>query len=119
MKGEDNDGFVYVKNKLDAALKAKVDEIGEQTKQDEEQKKKFKKMTKREKEMYITKNAGRLDKNGLKKRRKTLIQQEMELHEAYQLLIAEHKRKVTKRTKTKLSVVCALMKTNSEPFKTN
>ena len=119
MEGEDMEGSVYVKDKLDAALKAKVDEIKEQKREEEEEKKKFEKMTKKENEIYRTKNAGRIDKNGLKKRRKTLVQQEMEFHEAYQLLLAEHKRKVIKRTKKKMSTVYALMKTNSDPYKTN
>jgi hypothetical protein len=113
MKGEEDDESGYVKSKLDSALRAKVDEIEELKKQEEDEKRKFEKMTKKEKEIYKTKNAGRLDKNGLKKRRKTLLQQEIDLHEAYQLLLAEHRRKVTTRAKKKMSAVCALMKIKS------
>jgi hypothetical protein len=119
MQGEDDDESAYVKNKLADALKAKVDEIDEQKKQDEKEKKKFEKLTKKEKEIYKIKNAGRVDKNGVKKRRKTLLQQEIDVHEAYQLLLAEHKRKVTTRAKKKMSSVCTLMKMNSGAFKTN
>ena len=67
-------------------------------------------MTKKEKEVYKSKNSGRLDKNGLKKRRKTLSEEERELHEAYQMLLSEHNKKVRKRTKQKLAVMTALMK---------
>ena len=115
MEGEDTDENQYVKTKLDTALREKVDEIEEQKKQEVKDKMKFEKMSKKEKEIYTTKNAGRLDKNGLKKRRKTLQQQEIEVHEAYQLLLAEHKRKVTTRAKNKLSAVCTLMKMHSGP----
>jgi hypothetical protein len=100
-------------------LKAKVDEIEVQKRKEEDEKKKFEKLSKREKEIYKTKNVGLLDKNGLKKRRKTLLQQQIEVHEAYQLLLSEHKRKVTTRVKNKISTVCTLMKMRSGPFKTN
>ena len=76
-------------------------------------------MTKKEKEVYKSKNSGRLDKNGLKKRRKTLVEQEMEVHEAYQMLLSEHNKKVRSRTKAKLAVMTALMKVGSGQNKMN
>ena len=76
-------------------------------------KKRFDKMSKREKEIYTKKNHGRLDQNGLKKRRKTLLEQEREVHEAYQLLLTEHSKKVKTRTRQKLAAMTALMKINS------
>ena len=70
-------------------------------------------MSKREKENYLRKNTGRVDKNGVKKRRQTFSEQERDAHEAYQLLLSEHNRKVLARTKKKLSAVKALMKMNA------
>jgi len=91
-----------------------MDKITEEKLKEEEEKKKLEKMTKREKETYQTKNFGRLDKYGMKKRRKTLHEQERESHEAYQILLSEHNKKVRARAMQKLSVVTALMKMNSE-----
>ena len=91
-----------------------MDKITEEKIKEEEEKKKLEKMTKREKEIYKTKNAGRLDsKTGLKRRRKTLQEQEREFHEAYQILLSEHNKKVRARAMQKISVVTALMKTTS------
>ena len=116
---EDGKESEYVKHNLDAALKSKVDEIAEKKKQEEEEKNRFKKMTKKEKEIYKTKNTGRIDENGLKKKRKTLLEQEREIHEAYQMLLSEHNKKVRARTKKKLSAVTAFMKINSGQLKMN
>ena len=106
---EDGDSE-YVKHNLDAALKSKIDDIADKKEQEEEEKKRFAKMTKKEKEIYKNKNTGRLDENGLKKRRKTLLEQEREVHEAYQMLLSEHNKKVRTRTKQKVKAVTALMK---------
>ena len=70
-------------------------------------------MTKKEKEVYKNKNHGRLTENGIKRRRKPLLEEEREIHEAYQLLLSEHNRRVKKRVKQKLATVTALMKMNT------
>ena len=102
---------------MDDALKAKIDDIMEKKKQEEEEKKRFEKMTKKDKEIYKAKNAGRLDQNGIKRKRKTLLELEREAHEAYQMLISEHNRKVRSRTMQKLSAVNSLVKMNSLQIK--
>ena len=84
-----------------------------------QEKKIFDKMSKKEKEIYRNKNVGRIDQNGLKKRRKPLSEQEREVHEAYQLLLSEHKKKVKTRTKQKMAAMTALMKLNSGQNKIN
>ena len=98
---------------MDAALIAKVDDITEKKKQEEDQKERFEKKTKKEKEIYKAKNADRIDQNGLKSKRKTLLEIEREAHEAYQLLVSEHNRRVRSRTMQKLSTVNSLIKRNS------
>ena len=113
IEGDDNKDSEYVKHVLNAALKAKVDELEELKKKDENDKKKFEKMSKREKELYKKANFGRIDEHGVKKRRQALSEQEREVHEAYQMLLAEHKKKVAARTKKKLSAVTTLLKINS------
>ena len=76
IEGDDNNDQEYVKNVLSAALKTKLEEIEELRKQDEKDKKKFEKMKKREKELYKREKFGRIDENGVKKRRQTLTEQE-------------------------------------------
>ena len=94
-------------------MKEKIDKIADERIKEEQEKKKFENLTKREKNIFLAKNAGRLDKNGLKRKRKTLMEQEREAHEAYQILLSEHNKKVKTRTMQKLSVVNTLMKINS------
>ena len=113
IEGDDNNDQEYVKNVLSAALKTKLEEIEELRKQDEKDKKKFEKMKKREKELYKREKFGRIDENGVKKRRQTLTEQETNAHEAFQLLLSEHNKKVIARAKKKLSVVTSLMKLNA------
>ena len=96
-----------------------MDELEEKKKQEVQEKKIFDKMSKKEKEIYTKKNQGRLDRNGLKKKRKTLLEQEREVHEAYQLLLSEHNKKVKIRTKQKIAAMSAIMKMNSGQIKMN
>ena len=111
-EGEDHDESNFVKNKLDYAHKEKMDEITEKKKLEEAEKKRFASMTKKEKEIYKNKNHGRLTESGTRRRRKTLLEEEREVHEAYQLLLSEHNRRVKKRVKQKLKTVTTLMKMN-------
>ena len=90
-----------------------MDEITEKKKLEEVEKKRFASMTKKEKEIYKNKNRGRLTENGTRRRRKTLLEEERELHEAYQLLLSEHNKRVKKRVKQKLKTVTTLMKMNT------
>ena len=89
-----------------------MDEITEKKKLEEAEKKRFASMTKKEKEIYKNKNRGRLTESGTRRRRKTLLEEERELHEAYQLLLSEHNKRVKKRVKQKLKTVTTLMKMN-------
>ena len=70
-------------------------------------------MTKKEKEKYQNMYRGRVDQDGVKKRRQTLLEQEIEVHEAYQLILAEHNKKVKRRVKQKLAAVFAMRKITS------
>ena len=90
-----------------------MDEITEKKKLEEAEKKRFASMTKKEKEIYKNKNRGRLTESGTRRRRKTLLEEERELHEAYQLLLSEHNKRVKKRVKQKLKTVTTLMKMNA------
>ena len=112
LEEDDGKGSEYVKQKLNAALQEKVDSIAEQKKQEEDEKKILEKMKKKEKEIYKAKYAGRLKRNG-----KPLLEQEREAHQAYQLLLSEHNKKVRSRMLQKLTAVNALVKINSGEIK--
>ena len=90
-----------------------MEDITEKKKIEAAEKRRFKKMSKQEKEIYKNKNGGRIDQNGGRRRRKSLIEEEREVHEAYQLLLSEHKLRVKKRVKAKLQVVTTMMKLNA------
>ena len=73
-----------------------MDEITEKKKLEEAEKKRFTSMRKKEKDIYKNKNRGRLTESGTRRRRKTFLGEEQELHEAYQLLLSEHIKRVKK-----------------------
>ena len=100
---------MYVKDRLDEALRNKVDEIEEKRIAEEAEKAKFEKMTKQQKEQYKIKNRAKLEK----KKKKTLFMEERDVHESYQLLLSEHHKRVKLRTKQKLAVVASLMNKNT------
>ena len=55
------------------------------------------------------------NKRGIKTKKKSLIQEEIDIHEAYQLLLSERHKRVKLRTKQKLARIAALSKhSNSE-----
>ena len=85
-----------VKEKLSEALRKKIEEIEEQRVKEQEEKNRIEKMTKKEKEKLKLKEAR---KNKAKK--KTPIQEERDAHEAYQLILSEHHRRVKQRVKQK------------------
>ena len=68
-------------------------------------------MTKKQKEQYKLKQRGKVEY----KKKKTLCQEERDIHEAYQLLLAEHHKRVKQRVKQKISTVAALMKKPTDP----
>ena len=113
VEGGDNDEADYLKNKLDKAHSEKIDEIAEKKILEAAEKKRFDSMTRKEKEIYKNKNHGRLTENGTKRRRKTLLEEEREVHEAYQLILSEHNRRVKRRVKQKLATMTAMMKLNT------
>ena len=98
-----------MKDRLDEALRNKVDEIEEKKIAEEAEKAKFEKMTKQQKDQYKLKNRVKLER----KKKKTLIMEEREIHESYQLLLAEYHKRVKQRTKQKLAVVASLMNKSS------
>ena len=96
----------YVKDKLDDALRKKVDEIDDKRVLEEAEKERLEKMTKKQKEQHKQKSRGKIEY----KKKKTLHQEERDIHEAYQLLLSEHSKRVKQRTKQKLATITALMK---------
>ena len=98
-------------------MKAKIDKITKKKKQEEDEKKRFDTMSKKEKLKHKNKSSGNIDQNRSKRRNKTLVEEERDAHEAYQLLLSEHNKRVRKRMRQKLSAVNALMKINSGIFK--
>ena len=106
----ENDKSSYVKDKLDDALQRKVDEIEVRRQAEEAEKFRLENMTKQQKEKHKYKNIGKLDPNSQKKNKKSLIQEERDIHEAYQLLLSEYHKRVKQRTKKKIATVAALMK---------
>ena len=105
--GQESGG--YVKDRLDEALRNKVDEIEEKRIAEEAEKAKFEKMSKQQKDQYKLKNRAKLEK----KKKKTLFMEERDIHESYQLLLSEHHKRVKQRTKQKLAVVASLMSKSS------
>ena len=72
-------------------------------------------MTKKEKEKHSRdeeiRDQNRLSRRGSKKK-KTIQEEEREIHEAYQILLSEHNKRVRIRTKQKLAAITSLMKIN-------
>ena len=72
-------------------------------------------MTKKEKEKHSRdeeiRDQNRLSRRGPKKK-KTIQEEEREIHEAYQILLSEHNKRVRIRAKQKLAAVTSLMKIN-------
>ena len=79
---------------------------------EEAEKQKLEKMTKKQKEQLKLKTRGKIEY----KKKKTLLEEEREIHEAYQLLLSEHSKRVKQRTKQKLQTIIAFTKKpNSDP----
>ena len=88
---------VYVKEKLSEALRIKIESIEEEREKEAAEMKKLENMTKKQREKY------EMQKKKKKKvvKKKTSIQEEREAHEAYQLVLSEHYRRVKQRVKQK------------------
>ena len=81
-------------------MRKKIEEIEEQRIKEQEEKTRIEKMTKKEREKYQLKQAR---KN--KGKKKTPIQEERDAHEAYQLILSEHHRRVKQRVKRKTRTI--------------
>ena len=90
---DDCDNRSYVKKKLDDVLQKRVKETEARRQAEEREKMRVRAMTKRQKEKYKYEMIGR------KKKRKSVIQEIWDIHESYQLLLAEHHKRVIKREK--------------------
>ena len=101
----------YLKVKLNDALRSKVDDIDERRQAEVAEKEKFEQMTKQQKQNHANKLRGKLEK----KNKKTLFQEERDVHEAYQLLLSEHNTRVKQRMKQKISTVAALSRKAKVP----
>ena len=76
---------------------------------EQEERKKMEKMSKKEQEKY--ENEQKFQKTyGSKKRYKTVHEEEREIHEAYQVILAEYHRRVKNRMKKKIKAVNMIRK---------
>ena len=83
---------------MSEALRVKIESIEEEREKEQALAKKLENMTKKQREQYELKNKKK--KNKVVKK-KTSIQEEREAHEAYQLVLSEHYRRVKQRVRQK------------------
>ena len=96
-----------MKVKLDDALRSKVDRIDEKRQLEVAEIKKLEQMTKQQKERHEkNKTRGNVEK----KNKKTLFQEERDVHEAYQLLLSEHTMRVKQRLRQKIANIGSIAK---------
>ena len=98
-----------MKDKLTEALKERIDKIEQRKLLEQMEKKKIEKMSKREREKY-EKELKFKNRYGSKKRAKSIKDEEREVHEAYQVILAEYHRRVIKRMKKKVKAVNMIRK---------
>ena len=93
----DSDPGTYVKDKLDEALRSIVDEIDLRKQAEEEEGRGLENVTKEQKDKDKYKKIGKSDANkgGIKQKKKSLIQEEIDINEAYQLLLSEYHKRAT------------------------
>ena len=107
--GEGGD-IIYIKEKLDKALKHKLSRIDKQCQRETVEIWRVNMSAKRlEKETYVRKIQ---EEAAIKQRAKTAMRQKVELHEAYQLLLQEHHVRVKRRARQKLLAI-GLMKNST------
>ena len=109
VNGEGGD-IIYIKDKLDKALKGKLSRIDKQCQRETVEIWRVNMTAKRlEKETYERKIQ---EEAAVKQRAKTAMRQKVELHEAYQLLLQEHHIRVKRRARQKLLAI-GLMKNSA------
>ena len=89
-------------------MKEKLHQITVKKEQEEKEEEKKKKMAKKDIEARKINNPGRIIQSGFKKKEKSLLQYQMEAHEAYQLLMSEQNRRLRVRMMQKVAAVNAL-----------
>ena len=116
--GADYENNIHVKDKLIDAVKEKICKIEERKLLEQEERKKMEKMSKKEHEKY--ENEQKFQKTyGSKKRYKSVREEEREVHEAYQLILAEYHRRVMMRMKKKIKTVNMIRKLRETSMKEN
>ena len=106
----DGGDIIYIKEKLDKALKGKLSKIDKQCQRETVEIWRVNMTAKRlEKETYERKIQ---EEAAVKQRAKTAMRQKVELHEAYQLLLQEHHIRVKRRARQKLLAI-GLMKNST------
>ena len=98
-----------MKDKLTEALKERIEKIEERKLLEQVEKKKLEKMSKREREKYEKEQRFK-NRYGSKKRKKSVKDEEREVHEAYQVILAEYHRRVMMRMKKKVKAVNMIRK---------
>ena len=98
------------------ALRKKIYIIEEERQKEQEEIKRLGIMTKKQKEDAKMRELRKGQATGLKKKKKTLAEEERDSHEAYQLVLSEYYRRVKQRVKHKAITVTLLKKgTGSQP----
>ena len=109
ISGADYENGINVKDKLTDAVKERICKTEERKIFEQEERKKMEKMSKKEQEKY--ENEQKFQKTyGSKKRYKTVHEEEREIHEAYQVILAEYHRRVKNRMKKKIKAVNMIRK---------
>ena len=105
----DRENDMAVKEKLSEALQKKIHQIEQEREKVQEEKKRIEKMTQKQKEKH-QKQIKRKEsqKKGLQGNKKTSIAVERDFHEAYQLILSEHHRRVKQRMKQKTRTLAVM-----------
>ena len=93
------------------ALQERIDKIEERKLLEQSEKKKIEKMSKKQKEQYEKEKRLKANQTyGSKKRTKSIEDEARDVHEAYQVILAEYRRRVKLRMKKKVKTVNIIRK---------
>ena len=101
---------VTVKERLCEALHSRIHKIEEDRLKKIEERNKMERMTKKQLQRYKEEKGRQHQLDQMKKRQKSPQDEEREVHEAYQILLAEHHRRVKQRMRKKIQTINILKK---------
>ena len=102
--------------KLNEALRKKIEGIEREREKEKAEEKKLEEMTKVQREKFKRRSLKKSRKGKTKKSKKTAIEEEREVHEAYQLILSEYHRKAKHRVFQKTKGL-GLLRTGSKKSK--